>query len=123
MKVQKEIENERYKKKAIKFEAEMYGVATNQFVDGFMNGYQQGKADEQLQSIEDAKMQATEYFNTLDKAKEEAYQKGAREFAEWLCRKSRFEEIDWSGIWDRDEDNKQEFFSIDEVLAEWQKGN
>ena len=44
------------------------------------------------------------------------YMQGAREFAEWLCRKSRFEEIDWYGIWDRDEDNNQEFFSIDEVL-------
>lgn len=38
----KKIRMKDIRKKAIKFEAEMYGVATNQFVDGFMNGYQQG---------------------------------------------------------------------------------
>lgn len=31
--------------KAIKFEAEKYGYATNEFVDGFMDGYNQGKAE------------------------------------------------------------------------------
>lgn len=41
------------RRKAIKFEAEKYGVATNQFVDGFVNGYQQGEADGKVKTIDD----------------------------------------------------------------------
>lgn len=70
--------------------------------------YNQGRADEQLQSIEDAKMQATEYLDALDKAKKEAYQQGAKSFAEWLVRKNGY--LDLFG----NDTNK--------LLAEWQKG-
>lgn len=48
------------------------GVGANCLSDA----YDMGRADEQLQSIEDAKIQATEYLNALNKAKEEAYQQG-----------------------------------------------
>lgn len=54
--------------------------------------YKQGRADEQLQSIEDAKMQATEYLNALDKAKEEAYQQGKADAVEEF-RNKLFEKI------------------------------
>lgn len=48
------------------------GVGANCLSDA----YDLGRADEQLQSIEDAKQQATEYLNALNKAKEEAYEQG-----------------------------------------------
>ena len=81
-------------------------------------GYEQGRADEQLQSIEDAKMQATEYLDALNKAKEEAYQQGAREFAEWLPQHFDLRFSNNPDVW------IDEFFNHtrDEVLAEWQKG-
>lgn len=86
-------------------------------IDAVNRGYQQGRADEQLQSIEDAKMQATEYLNALDKAKKEAYQQGAREFAEKI--KSEIEECwYWSEL---DVGSESVNSLIDSVLAEWQK--
>lgn len=41
------------REKAIKFEADMYGVATNQFVDGFVNGYKQCKAETKADIIKE----------------------------------------------------------------------
>lgn len=40
--------------KAIKFEAEKYGCATNEFVNGFVDGYKQGIADEREKVLEEA---------------------------------------------------------------------
>lgn len=86
--------------------------------------YQQGRADEQIQSIEDAKKQAAEYLDALDKAKKEAYQQGAREFAEWSIQNN----IDFSHCEDSDCDNctrticRNAQTYTDVVLAEWQKG-
>ena len=51
----------------------------------------------------------------------EAYQQGAREFAEWLCEKSDFETIDFKGMWNIEENGNRIFYLIDEVLAKWQK--
>lgn len=101
--------------------------------------YQQGRADEQLQSIEDAKEQAKEYRVALEEAKADGFQEaltsnginiyvdkiesdGARKFAKWLCAKSDFETIDFKGMWNIEESGNQIFYSIDEVLAEWQEG-
>ena len=83
---------------------------------GFSDGFKEGKADEQLQSIEDAKTQATEYLNALDKAKKEAYQQGAKEFAEWLYRRKCFDG------WYKFDENGEVKLTTDEILAEWQEG-
>lgn len=109
---------------------------------GYDRGFEDGRAYEQLQSIEDAKQQATEYLDALNKAKKETYQQGkvdgfqealtsnginiyadkieadgARKFAEWLCSEKcgyiNGNNHFTTGIEDR---------SIDEVLSEWQKG-
>lgn len=78
--------------------------------------YKQGRADEQLQSIEDAKEQAKEYRVALEKAKEEVYKQGAKEFAEWLYRRKCFDG------WYKFDGNEEVKLTTDEILAEWQKG-
>lgn len=94
-----------------------------QYMTGYQIGYQQGIADEQIQSIKYARMQATDYLDALDKAKKEAYQKGAKDFAEWLCNNADLSRIFITGfgngnaVWNRDE-----IISVDEAIAEWKKG-
>lgn len=69
--------------------------------------YQQGKADEQLRSIESAKEQAKEYRVALEKAKAD----GAREFLAW-----------YSGGETMPSFGRYANYKIDDVIAEWQKG-
>ena len=46
------------------------------------------------------------------------YQQGAREFAEWLCQKSDIAYVNYKDFATATLDTK----TIDELLAEWQKG-
>ena len=83
----------------------------NDFTDdllnqGYTKAYQQGRADEQLQSIEDAKEQAKEYRVALEKAKAD----GAREFLSW-----------YSGGETMPSFGRYANYKIDDVIAEWQK--
>lgn len=73
--------------------------------------YQQGRADEQLRSIESAKEQAKEYRVALEKGKADE----AREFAEWL----QYGQHDFCVV---DYDNRLETVPFEIILAEWQKG-
>lgn len=67
------------REKAIKCEAELYGVATNQFVDGFVNGYQQGMTD--------VAREFAEWFAECTKVskpiKEYIINRWLEDFAEW----------------------------------------
>ena len=69
--------------------------------------YQQGRADEQLRSIESAKEQAKEYRVALEKAKAD----GVREFLAW-----------YSGGETMPSFGRYANYKIDDVIAEWQKG-
>lgn len=73
----------------------------------YNKGYEHGRADEQLRSIESAKEQAKEYRVALEKAKAD----GAREFLAWY---SGGETMPSFGRYAR--------CNIDDVIAEWQKG-
>lgn len=77
------------------------------FEKGYMKGYNKGRADEQLRSIESAKEQAKEYHVALEKAKAD----GAREFLAW-----------YSGGETMPSFGRYANYKIDDVIAEWQKG-
>lgn len=82
----------------------------------YNKGYEHGRADEQLRSIESAKEQAKEYRVALEEAKAD----GAREFAEWL--KDRHV-MNFCNIEPKHCEVHQEAYCkfIDDVLAEYEK--
>ena len=59
-----------------------------------------------------------EYDRGYDKGKLD----GAREFAEWLCRKSDYTDIDINGFTTCRCGDSPRDTTIEDALAEWQKG-